>query len=428
MASLDLPRLDAILHTRMDRVNSANAAALQRAKALEAMMPSLSSYLGEAIPEVRVICEPGASKAADTDALFEAKVVDYAAAAAALVAEGPVEYTDLRMGLQFAGRQVEVWIDCVGGVAASAVPVSDRFLFLFEPDEVTKLRATAVKHASEFGHVFTHDPATVAALPASRCSIFHHGGTWILPGAVREHAAVVGALSTAAGSVEAAPSSHGDAGRPLSASARWARRPKVFATSFVCGAKQATQGHRLRQAVWAAQAAVVTPKRFFASGVIPGGGGPGGALAAGLVLPAPPSAKVLCFDTMFHVAVENVRQANYFTEKLIDCFLTRTVPVYWGCPNIGDFFDLAGIIIVSEDSSGDAAAGAACVETGSHAEATSEARVAARVVAVLSALTPDDYHRRSEAIARNLMAAAQFVDQRGRMERAIATATATAGL
>ena len=35
---------------------------------------------------------------------------------------------------------------------------------------------------------------------------------------------------------------------------------------------------------------------------------------------------------------------NYFTEKILDCFISKTVPVYCGCVNIGDFFNEKGII------------------------------------------------------------------------------------
>ncbi len=40
----------------------------------------------------------------------------------------------------------------------------------------------------------------------------------------------------------------------------------------------------------------------------------------------------------YHVALENSRIANYWTEKLSDSFLADAFPFYWGCPNIGDFF------------------------------------------------------------------------------------------
>ena len=35
---------------------------------------------------------------------------------------------------------------------------------------------------------------------------------------------------------------------------------------------------------------------------------------------------------------ENTRLVNYFTEKICDAFLAQTMPIYWGCPNISDFF------------------------------------------------------------------------------------------
>ena len=35
---------------------------------------------------------------------------------------------------------------------------------------------------------------------------------------------------------------------------------------------------------------------------------------------------------------------NWFTEKLVDCFRTKTIPIYKGCPNIKDFYNEKGII------------------------------------------------------------------------------------
>lgn len=49
----------------------------------------------------------------------------------------------------------------------------------------------------------------------------------------------------------------------------------------------------------------------------------------------------------FSIAMENTCEDYYFTEKLIDCFLTCTVPIYWGCPSIGKFFDPEGILSFS---------------------------------------------------------------------------------
>ena len=46
----------------------------------------------------------------------------------------------------------------------------------------------------------------------------------------------------------------------------------------------------------------------------------------------------------FHICVENSIQKNYFTEKIIDCFASRTIPIYYGCPNLSDWFDMNGVI------------------------------------------------------------------------------------
>ena len=49
-------------------------------------------------------------------------------------------------------------------------------------------------------------------------------------------------------------------------------------------------------------------------------------------------------EYMFSIAVENSYTNNYMTEKLVDCFLTGTIPIYYGCPNVGKYFDINGII------------------------------------------------------------------------------------
>ncbi len=41
----------------------------------------------------------------------------------------------------------------------------------------------------------------------------------------------------------------------------------------------------------------------------------------------------------YSIAIENSFIPDYFTEKIFECFLTYTVPVYYGCPNIEKYFD-----------------------------------------------------------------------------------------
>ena len=45
----------------------------------------------------------------------------------------------------------------------------------------------------------------------------------------------------------------------------------------------------------------------------------------------------------FSFAIENNIKNTYFTEKILDCFATKTIPIYRGAPNIGDWFDIRGI-------------------------------------------------------------------------------------
>ena len=52
-------------------------------------------------------------------------------------------------------------------------------------------------------------------------------------------------------------------------------------------------------------------------------------------------------DYRFSIVIENSKTDNYFTEKLIDCFMVGTVPIYWGAPNIDKYFDTRGMIIVN---------------------------------------------------------------------------------
>ena len=47
---------------------------------------------------------------------------------------------------------------------------------------------------------------------------------------------------------------------------------------------------------------------------------------------------------MFSVVIENIKYDDYFTEKIIDCFATGTVPIYWGTPSVKNFFNSDGII------------------------------------------------------------------------------------
>lgn len=79
-------------------------------------------------------------------------------------------------------------------------------------------------------------------------------------------------------------------------------------------------------------------------------------------------------DSMFHISIENTMNRNYFSEKIIDCFMSYTIPIYWGCPNISDYFDPKGIIFFENIK---------------------------ELELILNNLTSEDYYNRIESIKRN---------------------------
>jgi hypothetical protein len=40
----------------------------------------------------------------------------------------------------------------------------------------------------------------------------------------------------------------------------------------------------------------------------------------------------------YHIALENSSYPHYWTEKLADCYLGGAFPIYYGCPNLEDYF------------------------------------------------------------------------------------------
>lgn len=56
--------------------------------------------------------------------------------------------------------------------------------------------------------------------------------------------------------------------------------------------------------------------------------------------------KVHAFDCMFHIVIEGFKNDHYYSEKLIDCLITKTVPIYWGHTKIERYFNPAGMLFV----------------------------------------------------------------------------------
>ena len=53
-------------------------------------------------------------------------------------------------------------------------------------------------------------------------------------------------------------------------------------------------------------------------------------------------------DFMFSIVIMNSCENFYFTEYLIDAIMCGTIPIFYGCPKIGDFFNTDGIIHITD--------------------------------------------------------------------------------
>lgn len=87
-------------------------------------------------------------------------------------------------------------------------------------------------------------------------------------------------------------------------------------------------------------------------------------------------------DYRYSIVIENMRGNYFFTEKLIDCFATGTIPVYWGMPGIERFFNPEGIITFNDVKD---------------------------MKRVMALLTPEEYERRLPAIQDNFERFKRFV-------------------
>ena len=42
---------------------------------------------------------------------------------------------------------------------------------------------------------------------------------------------------------------------------------------------------------------------------------------------------------MYSITIENCRQPGYWTEKIVDCFASKSIPLFWGDDAVDDHFD-----------------------------------------------------------------------------------------
>jgi hypothetical protein len=120
---------------------------------------------------------------------------------------------------------------------------------------------------------------------------------------------------------------------------------KNFNISMLCSDKNWCPGHKVRHEIWNNQLEINIPRKFYKpciTKILK--------IFDDNIIISSKRDKTEMFDSMFHICIENNNAKDYFTEKIIDCIISKTVPVYYGCPNIGEYFDLNGIIIINKNN------------------------------------------------------------------------------
>jgi hypothetical protein len=158
---------------------------------------------------------------------------------------------------------------------------------------------------------------------------------------------------------------------------------KEFKLSSITGKKDWVAGHKFRQHIYARQKEVQMPSVFYRNGMPDINGNP----ELG-------KSKFPLFETFqFSLVIENSRQTNYFTEKLCDCLITKTIPIYYGCPNISEYFDTTGWIILDSEDVG-------------------------VLLEKLTVLTPEYYQKYTETIEKNYLSVQRYLDVYENLNRA----------
>jgi hypothetical protein len=112
---------------------------------------------------------------------------------------------------------------------------------------------------------------------------------------------------------------------------RWGMHSKSNTVSFLLGGKRSADGHIMRHQVAEALDANNYHPHYYG--------------IRGASVDYSWETKVRTLESYyFSIVTETCKEENEFTEWLLDCFIQGTVPVFWGCPNVAEFFDPSGII------------------------------------------------------------------------------------
>jgi hypothetical protein len=246
-------------------------------------------------------------------------------------------------------KPTEIWVNTFKNFPG--LPHTQKIFIAVEPDAVSGFNKKLKQHAKAFTHILTFEEELLS-LP--NAVLFEFGSSWIDPS--------------------------------------YSFPEKSFGVSMICGFKHQTEGHRLRHKLWDLQQTLTIPRHFYVSSVNPPFFSWFKARQWKKTNPVLGSSKAVLFDTQFHLAIENCRSPYYFSEKLIDCFVTKTVPVYWGAQKISSYFNPKGIITIKDEKD---------------------------AIRVLNTLTPSTYDGMVPYIEENFIKAQPFRDYPQRLHSII---------
>lgn len=200
---------------------------------------------------------------------------------------------------------VECWIDLF---SISNLKKSKKIFIQLDPDEYLHLNKALIERQNEFDYIFTFESEVLEN--CENAILFEYGTTWLKP-------------------------------------EEYIFQDKKFSLSFVCNNKLHNPGHFIRHDIFDKQDHFKIPLNFFLSSMNPDKNDPfykQKEVISKFNNPILGDSKTPLFESMFSICVENVKKDYYFSEKLIDCFLCKSIPVYYGCSNIEQYFNMEGII------------------------------------------------------------------------------------
>lgn len=190
----------------------------------------------------------------------------------------------------------ELYVDLIPTTPKNA----KRVLWVIEPNEVSGFRQSAINNCDKFDLILTWDEEILNSCPNAK--LFPYGTTWVKDFVFEE---------------------------------------KEFLITTLIGGKTQCSGHVLRHSLPNSLTKIDNIPYHIYNSINTAFG-----LNTNFKTMKSNVWKNELFYSQFHIVIENVSSNNWFTEKLIDCFQTKTIPIYIGCKNIGNFFDLRGILHV----------------------------------------------------------------------------------